>query len=253
MSIPETQPTDEHGPALTPNQDAQALLPSEHLAIVHAVNARGLATPEREQQMEGPSSLSEDSDDNETAKHPSHLKDKDMKFSEHEIRVCTTTDSVRAIKGILNKPEEKCRFRIPLCRLKSYPKVRPVLEADVQKLQNEFTRGYREGDRVMYVSLFDEDSRDLLVSPEIVSTWDEHWVNANTRFEDDLCGDVDLHQFQGKMFYVYEGNHRLTAWMREIAEFHQDDPSWHMRVDCIVLDARGKNGVLVNAMADVNW
>lgn len=217
-----------------------------------ADHAQYLAGLEREGQG-GQIPLSEDSDDNGIAQHPAHLKDVDMKFSEHEIRVCTTTDSVTVINGLRNKPVEKSRLRIPLCRLRCYPKVRPVLEADVQKLENEFVRGYREGDRVMYVSLFDVDDKALRLDYGIVRTWNNHWVDANNIFESNLAQDPELRQFSGKMFYVYEGNHRLTAWMRHIEDFHSNNPAWHITVDCIVLDGRGRNAVLLNAMADINW
>ena len=33
--------------------------------------------------------------------------------------------------------------------------MRPILEIDVQLLENEFVNGYREGDRVLYVSPYD--------------------------------------------------------------------------------------------------
>lgn len=113
--------------------------------------------------MEGPSSTSDKDDHDGIAKHPAHLKDLDLKFSEHEIRLCTTTNSVVVINGLRNKPVEKSQLCIPLCRLVSYPKVRPVLEADVQKLQNKFVRGYKEGDRMMYVSLYNKNAKELLV------------------------------------------------------------------------------------------
>lgn len=105
----------------------------------------------------------------------------------------------------------------------------------------------------MYISLFDQNDKDHLVHDDISSSWNTHWSYTNDRFERQLDQDLQLHQLKGKMFFVYKDNHRLTAWMRHISDFHNDDPAWHIAVDCIILDARGKNGVLLNAMADVNW
>lgn len=88
----------------------------------------------------------------------------------------------------------------------------------------------------------------LLVDDEIASSWNNHWFYANDYFENDLAQDPQFHQFKGKMFFAYNGNHRLNAWMQHIVDFHNDDPMWHMALDCIILDARGKNEVL-----NVNW
>lgn len=44
-----------------------------------------------------------------------------------------------------------------LCCMISLHAVRPILEVDVQLLENEFKDGYRNGDMVFYVSLVDKD------------------------------------------------------------------------------------------------
>jgi hypothetical protein len=55
------------------------------------------------------------------------------------------------------------------------------------------------------------------------------------------------------MFFVWEGNHRLTAWWRHINNHHADEKSWHISVDCIIVDPRGYTGLFLNAMSDINW
>ena len=65
--------------------------------------------------------------------------------------------------------------------------------------------------------------------------------------------DLDLARFSGKMFYVWEGNHRVTAWWRHVNNFHRNDKAWHISVHCIVLDPRNKTAVLLDAMNDINW
>jgi hypothetical protein len=65
--------------------------------------------------------------------------------------------------------------------------------------------------------------------------------------------DEDLAHLAGNMFHVWDGNHRLTAWMRHINNHHADDPEWHLAVHSILLDPRGHVGDLIEAMHDVNW
>ena len=45
-----------------------------------------------------------------------------------------------------------------ICWLRFLPLVRPMNKVDVQRLENEFVIGYRDGDRVLYVSMLDVSS-----------------------------------------------------------------------------------------------
>ena len=54
------------------------------------------------------------------------------------------------------------------------------------------------------------------------------------------------------MFFVYKSNHCLTAWWQHINKYHGSNAEWHLSFDCILLDARRQNGVLLNAMNDIN-
>ena len=65
------------------------------------------------------------------------------------------------------KPLVKSRFTIFLCRLQCLPLVRPINEVDVAWLQNEFVMGYRDGDRAMYVSSYNNLDEVLYVSEDI--------------------------------------------------------------------------------------
>ncbi len=57
--------------------------------------------------------------------------------------------------------------------------VRPILEGDVQLFENEFSNGYREADRVFYVSIAKNDGSCLDVTNETISSWNQHWQRAN--------------------------------------------------------------------------
>jgi hypothetical protein len=173
--------------------------------------------------------------------------------SEVALRLKQKQDSTFVINILRIKPVAKSRMCIPLCRMRALPLVRPVNEVDVQRLENEFVTGYRDGDRAMYVSNYDNHDRTLDVTDDIHCSWSDLWKEASARFDSHLAFDEDLAHMVGKMFFVWEGNHRLTAWWRHVNKFHAEDPSWHISPHCIVVDARKQTGVLLNAMNDVNW
>ena len=89
------------------------------------------------------------------------------------MRGLQNTNFNSLIGGLRLKPFSKSRFSIPLCRLIPLPIVRPILEIIVLFLGNEFVNGYREGDRILYVSLYDKDGGTINIRH--VDTWGEHW------------------------------------------------------------------------------
>lgn len=60
--------------------------------------------------------------------------------------------------GLINElrivPVKKSRLLVLLCRMIVMDEVRAVGELDVQRLESEFVNGYREGDRVLFISAF---------------------------------------------------------------------------------------------------
>ena len=104
-------------------------------------------------------------------------------------------------------------------------KVRLVGKMGIQHLEREFVKGYRDGDRVMYISMYNNKELSSDVTEEVKSASSPHWQMANQTFEDGLQGDPDLQQFSGKMFFVWEDNHRLSAWLRHINNHHAEDPN----------------------------
>ena len=181
------------------------------------------------------------------------LDESNSEETELEIRRSQKDDSIGVIHRVRIKPLSKSRFSIPLCRLQCLPLVRPISEVDVARLQNEFVMGYRDGDRAMYVSLYNNLDEVLLVSDDIRASWSSLWQESSDEFDAMLEKDSDLSQFVGKMFFVWEGNHRLTAWLRHINKHHSMDKDWHISVDCIVVDPRNCAAVFLNAMNDINW
>jgi hypothetical protein len=170
---------------------------------------------------------------------------------ELELRKSQKDDSNGIIQCLRIKPTSKSRFSIPLCRLRVLPLVRRISEIEVQRLECEFVMRYREGDRIMYV--FNDIPVDLPVSPAIMASWSPLWQEASLEFDVKLKEDPDLAHLCGQIFFVWEGNHRLTAWWRHINNNHADQKSWHVSVDCIMVDPRECTGVFLNAMSDINW
>jgi hypothetical protein len=53
---------------------------------------------------------------------------------------------------------------------------------------------------------------ELEVTPEIKDKWDLHWCARNVEFEKFLFTNLDLARLSNKMFFIWDGNHRLKAW-----------------------------------------
>jgi hypothetical protein len=92
------------------------------------------------------------------------------------------------------------------------PRVRPIQEVDVATLEKHFEGGYIDGDRAMYISIFYDHLSSMNVTEERIASWDPHWRDVNERFENQLQSNPDYVTFRGKMFFVWDGNHRFTAW-----------------------------------------
>jgi hypothetical protein len=99
----------------------------------------------------------------------------------------------------------------------------------------------------------DNEGRTKAVTDEIKTTWSENWATTNAEFELLLQNDPDLRVFSGKMFMVWDGNHRLKAWLPIINEDHGHDISWHFSVESIILVVNGDVASLVASLHDVNW
>ena len=122
--------------------------------------------------------------------------------SEIMLRKRQKRDSNSVINRLCIKPEAKSRFSIPLCRLRTLPLVRPINEVDVQQLENEFVTSYRDGDRVLYVAIYNDKAETLDITSDMFDSWSGLWQSANNRFEAELVADPNLAKFSGKMFYV---------------------------------------------------
>ena len=136
----------------------------------------------------------------------------------------------------------------------SLPVVRPFLENDVMNLAVHFVAcGYMDGNGVFYVALENNEGKTMDVTQNIIGSWSDYWVRAIDAFEKILQTDEDLKVFSGKMFMVWDGNHRLQAWLPIIYRDHTHDPTWHYAVESIILDVKGDIATMLAALHEVNW
>jgi hypothetical protein len=119
-------------------------------------------------------------------------------------------------------------------------------------LENEFVIGCHDGDQTLYVSPYDNLNEVLHVSNDIHGFWGSLWQEANKKFDTMLQNDSNLAHLSGKMFFVWEGNHRLTLFQNHINKHHSLEKNWHIIVDCIVVDLRNSTAVFLNVMNDIN-
>jgi hypothetical protein len=173
-------------------------------------------------------------------------------LNEDELRELLKVNSNKCIEHMWISPKEASRFDIPLCRMVYVPLVRPTLASDIKRLEAEFAHGYRAGTSVFYVSIYNERGEERSVTSEDMNGWNEYWKEENTLFEPRLLSSLHLKHLQDKMFFVCDGNHRLKAWTGFISRMYSGDRDWHIFVDAICLDTRGKTALLLNAMHNIN-
>lgn len=92
------------------------------------------------------------------------LNDEISGLDEDEIRSKNKLNSVATISSLRFQPLSASRFSIPLCRMMAMPMLRPTLQSDLAKLEQEFVHGYRDGASVFYVSVTDEDGKMMEVT-----------------------------------------------------------------------------------------
>jgi hypothetical protein len=182
------------------------------------------------------------------------LSERDVHSQLNSILLSETPNTQSRIERLRFQPRHKSRLLIPLCRMVCLPVVRPFLKNDVMKLASHFIKnGYMEGNGVFYVASEDNDGKTKDVTPEIKSSWSHHWVRVNDEFESMLATDPILNVFCGKMFHVWDGNHRVQAWMPIINQDHSNDLGWHYSVDSIILEVKGDVPTMLTALHEVNW
>ena len=143
------------------------------------------------------------------------LTDQVLSKIEEELRKAVRSNShvilARAAETLISEID------IPLCRMIVMTDVRQPLEIDIQKLRSEFMMGYKRGGLVFYVALRNFNMEEGIVTDEMRKGWSKLWQKAEREFKSILNTSPYLKKFSNRMFYVWDGNHRLLAWYLFIA------------------------------------
>ena len=150
------------------------------------------------------------------------------------------------------KPEGLFQLYIPLYRVVAMPMVRPTLNCDITKLEQEFAGGYRDGVAVFYVSTTNEEGESQEFSEDEMSKWDPIWREKNEVFTRYLDCRPELNFLKNLKFFICDGNHRQIAWMNVIDRCYTLVPKWHCVVDCILLETKGRLELIMQVMHDIN-
>ena len=176
--------------------------------------------------------------------------DPGLAITEDNLRRSVRGSSLAMISRSLETPFSE--LEIPLCRLQLMTEVRLPMDPDVERLRGEFVNGYKRGGPSFYVSTTSYNLQEMEVTDAIQQSWSPLWQEQDKIFEDRLSRVPALERFSKKMFFVWDGNHRLKAWMPYIAECHPHDVAFHVHVKAILLKVTAENhDVLLNAMT--NW
>ncbi len=82
-------------------------------------------------------------------------------------------------------------------------------------------------------------------------SWNFTWRSVNDKFEAFLDTKPTLSHLKGKIFHVWDGNHRLEAWLPYISQL--DDETWHVCPTTWVVNAKIRNrGYIKTLMDSVN-
>jgi len=186
-----------------------------------------------------------DSDEDNEGEHKTYQEKVWELTDKRKVNSTSTISSIRA--------GPNSRLRVPLCRMVPMPIVRPALKGDITKLEADFFNGYRDGDRVFYLSATDSNGNFQFVNDEVRASWSPNWAQANAVFETQLDADPSFTSYKNKMFFIWDGNHRFFAWKSYIDRLHTEDYERHVFVDSIILAPELDDiPSLLTAMHDVN-
>lgn len=136
----------------------------------------------------------------------------EKEVGENIFRMCT--------KSLQMHPLSKSCLSISISRLELLPLVMPILEIDVQLLENKIIGYYREDDSVFYVcqqpwSEFIGEGRKFL---NVKST------RASSVFQTHAFQRQEFFDVQIEITWVREDNHRVITWCQcHIDQFHLNE------------------------------
>ena len=178
--------------------------------------------------------------------HPAELN---LSKTDEELRKAMRSNSHAILARAAETPISE--IDIPQCRMIVMTDVRQPLEIDIQKLRSEFTMGYKRGGPVFYMAVRNFSMEEGVVTDAMRKGWSKMWQKADREFESLLNASPYLKKFSNRMFYVWDGNHRLLTWYPFIASNQRNNPAFHVPVKAIVLRVEENNRKeLLHAMTD---
>ena len=142
--------------------------------------------------------------------------------------------------------------RVPLCRLMPMVVVQSIQEDDVETLQEKFYRtGYVATHCEFYLTVRNKEGKTRTMA-DFVDQWDPVWKEINEEFERECDKVEEFKILKDKMFWVFDGNHRLTAWSA-IAKQHPRKREYHPSVKfCLLAPAPDAYKKVEQAMHKLN-
>ncbi len=83
-----------------------------------------------------------------------------------------------------------------------------------------------------------------------MNNWNDHWKVMNEEFEAYLQSKPFLHHPMGKMFHIWDENHRLQAWYPYINEVHVKNKSRRVQITSWMFDANMDNHHVLRSIMD---
>ena len=78
-------------------------------------------------------------------------------------------------------------------------------------MKADFIHEYRPGAAVFYVSTTNFAGQERIVLEENKYGWSPNWQRREWKFERLIVKDKDLKVLSNRMFFVWDGDHRLLA------------------------------------------
>ena len=129
----------------------------------------------RQPQISGEGEDEVEGDATELAAMAELLVGEEKDLMEDDLREYHKVDSVNTIALLRMKPAHLFRLQIPLCHMVPMPMMKPTLSCDLHFLEHEFSKGYRDGAAVFYVTTMDEAGESSLFTEEEMEKWDPFW------------------------------------------------------------------------------
>jgi hypothetical protein len=180
--------------------------------------------------------------------------DVDNKIYQEKVWELTNKRKVNSTSTISSiRAGPNARLHVSLCRMVLMLIVRHALKGDITKLEVDFFNGYRDDDRVFYISATDSKGNFQFVDDEVRASWILNWTQVNAVFEFHLNTDLSLTSYNNKMFLICDGNHIFFAWRNYIDRVYTEDYERHVFVDSIILAPEPDDiSNLLTAIHDIN-